>query len=92
MSDKPLTPREMIDLANMLAYLKTPVVLFCDYTNWRGERRRRQIHIRHFWHGATEWHPEPSLMVNAIDMETGVVRDFRVADFHTDTLETPDAS
>nr|WP_250808409.1 hypothetical protein [Neorhizobium tomejilense] len=75
-----------LSFANMLVLLKQPVELSCDYRNWRGEVANRRIRLIEFWYGSTEWHPEPGLLLKAIDLDTGKERDFRVTDFDTATL------
>lgn len=41
-----------------------------EYTNWRGESRRRHIAVDSppLW-GSTEYHPEPQWLVRAMDLE-----------------------
>lgn len=79
--DDPLTSAESVALANMLMALRTPCTISATYTNWRGETRKRHLTPRKLWHGSTEWHPEPGLMLTATDLQTGETRDFRMADF-----------
>ena len=83
---EPLTDHEQIQLTNLLIGMKGPVELSCDYTNWRGEKSTRRLRIKGFWYGATEFHPEPGLMIKAYDFDKKAERDFRVCDFHTSTL------
>ena len=82
----PLTVKEQLDLSNMLLHLKAPVELVCNYKNWKGETSERRLRPIAFWHGSTEWHPEPGLMMKAVDLEKQAERDFRVADFDLATL------
>lgn len=87
MSDpEPLSKGESFALANLIIALKEPVTFRCDYRNWRGEVATRRLVALEFWYGSTEWHPEPGLMLKAIDRNKGLCRDFRVADFDLTTL------
>lgn len=83
---EPLNADEEMQLANMLIALKEPIKFSCEYKNWRGEVSRRRLIAIEFWHGSTEWHPEPGLMLKAIDRNKGTMRDFRVTDFDLSTL------
>lgn len=53
-----------------------------DYTNWRGERRIREILPLRLWYGATEWHPIPTYLLKAIDLEDGKTKDFTMGTIH----------
>jgi hypothetical protein len=46
------------------------------YTNWEGETRWRQVKPRSIYFGATEHHPEPQWLMNAMDMESLKYKDF----------------
>ncbi|MFG6514451.1 hypothetical protein ACGYKD_11650 [Sulfitobacter sp. TB366] len=83
---KALTAREEIQLANMMFALNAPVAFSCEYKNWRGEVSRRHLVAVELWHGSTDWHPEPGLLLKAIDQSKDAIRDFRVADFDLSTL------
>lgn len=52
------------------------------YRNWRGETAIRTIVPIRIWHGATEWHPEAQWLMEAVDSERGVVRDFALRDMN----------
>jgi hypothetical protein len=81
-----LNGSEMLSLANLLVLVKNPVEVSCDYTNWRGVKATRRLRLVEFWHGSTEWHPEPGLLLKAVDLDTGEQRDFSVKDIDTSTL------
>lgn len=49
------------------------------YTNWRGEKRWRHIRPLRTRFGATDWHPEPQELLDAIDLERGVERTFAIS-------------
>ncbi|WP_269581871.1 hypothetical protein [Roseibium sp. Sym1] len=83
---EPVFADEEIAFANILILLKSPIDIRCDYTNWRGETAERHLRVLHIWHGATEWHTDPGLMLKAIDLERAVERDFKVVDFDLSTL------
>lgn len=40
-----------------------------DYTNWRGERRKRLIRPVNIIFGSNEWHTEPQWLLHAVDLE-----------------------
>ncbi len=87
MSDpRPLTDGEQIAFANILNAMKDRPVLACMYRNYRGEVSERRFQVSEFWHGSTEWHPEPCLLLRAFDLGKQAERDFRVLDFDTSTL------
>lgn len=83
---EPLNPAEEILFANILIALKEPLEFSCEYKNWRGEVSRRRLVAIEFWHGSTKWHPDPGLMLKAIDLGKNAERDFRCADFNLSTL------
>jgi predicted DNA-binding transcriptional regulator YafY len=58
-----------------------------DYTNYKGERRKRRILPLNLWWGSNVWHAEPQLFLLAQDLETGEERYFAIKDIHT--LEQP---
>jgi len=87
MSDvEPLSAGEEVQLANFLIALSNPPILSCEYRNWRGEVSARRFSPIEFWYGSTEWHPEPGLMLKALDYGKNAERDFRLADFNISTL------
>lgn len=51
------------------------------YTNWRGETAERTIIPRRVFFGSNEWHPEPQVLIEALDCDKGVVRTFAAAGF-----------
>ncbi len=87
MDVEPLSAEEEFSLANMLMALKAPVEFSCVYKNWRGEVAERRLRAISLWHGVTEWHPVPGLMLKAIDLEKNVERDFRLTDIDISTLK-----
>lgn len=54
-----------------------------DYTNWRGERRRRVIIPtgRVEW-ANSEWHPQMQWLLEAYDPEDGKVKEFAMSGIH----------
>lgn len=50
------------------------------YKNYRGETRERHIVPERLWYGATDWHPEPQWVMDALDVEKGEVRSFAMQD------------
>lgn len=55
-------------------------VTIIDYVNWRGERGRRRIIPKRILFGATEWHPEPQWLLEALDLDKGETRLFAIRD------------
>lgn len=53
-----------------------------DYTNYRGERRVREIKPIELEFTATKWHPVTQYLLRAKDMEDGVVKHFALVDIH----------
>lgn len=49
------------------------------YRNWRREIADRTLVISGYWHGSTDWHPEPQEMFTAYEPATGKLRDFAIA-------------
>jgi hypothetical protein len=59
-----------------------------DYTNWRGERRKRRIVPHDIRFDSTDWHKEPQWLVRAADVELHrqgkpAMRDFALKDIHS---------
>lgn len=70
-----------------LAQLDAPLAeeappIAVDYTNWRGERRIRNILPLRPFHGSNEWHKEPQWLLEAIDPEDGKTKTFAFAGIH----------
>lgn len=40
-----------------------------EYTNWRGERRRRRIKPVRFYFGEVTWHPGQQWLMDAVDLD-----------------------
>lgn len=57
--------------------------LIIDYTNYKGERKLRNIEVECFFYGWSEFHPEgKSLFLCAMDLDKKQRRHFRVSDIH----------
>lgn len=65
-----------------------------DYTNWRGERRVRQIlPTGQLEFSNTEYHPESQWLLEAVDVEDGKVKLFALKDIHSfGVMEPPQQS
>lgn len=50
------------------------------YTNYKGETAYRNIVPEKIWFGATEWHPEPQWLLDALDLEKNALRNFALKD------------
>jgi hypothetical protein len=59
------------------------------YTNYRGEWSMRRIQPVRLWVGSTDWHPEPGLLLEAIDLDKNETRHFAVKDFGPKREATP---
>ena len=59
--------------------MSLPVII--DYTNWRGERRKRSIQPISIRYDSTEWHPEKQWLLTAMD-ENMVTKEFAMKDIH----------
>jgi predicted DNA-binding transcriptional regulator YafY len=53
-----------------------------DYTNWRGERRQRQIVPLHITWTSTEHHNDPQWLLLAYDPEKRETRYFAMMNIH----------
>lgn len=53
-----------------------------DYTNWKGERRLREIKPIELEYTSTTWHPVTQWLLRAKDMEDGKVKHFALSGFH----------
>lgn len=54
-----------------------------DYTNWRGERRKRNIIPRRMRFGSNEWHRTPGWLMDAFDLDACEERTFSLANVHS---------
>lgn len=50
------------------------------YKNYRGETAVRKISPLRLMYGATEWHPEPGWLMEAMDEDKGQLRSFAMTD------------
>jgi predicted DNA-binding transcriptional regulator YafY len=55
-------------------------VVSIRYRNYRGETSMRQIKPSRIWFGATDWHPEPQWLMDAMDVEKDAERSFALRD------------
>lgn len=58
-------------------------VVEIDYTNWRGERSVRRVHVFGIVFKSTEWHPEPQYLLWAVDLSKRAERYFAMRDIHS---------
>ncbi len=59
------------------------MIVTIDYTNYKGNRRLRNIEpVKLYW-GATEYHVEPQWLLKAWDVEANDYRTFAMADIHS---------
>lgn len=54
-----------------------------DYTNWRGERRKRQVRPNRIAFGYTAYHTQMQWLVWALDLESGIEKAFAMKDIHS---------
>lgn len=50
------------------------------YRNYRGETSVRTVKPSRIWFGATDWHPEPQWVLEALDVDKGAERSFAMRD------------
>lgn len=53
-----------------------------DYTNWRGERRLREIKPIEIEWSCTKWHPIHQWLLRAKDMDDGRIKHFAFTGIH----------
>jgi predicted DNA-binding transcriptional regulator YafY len=58
------------------------LLVVIDYTNHRGERKRRTILPLFVHWGKNEWHREEQYLLHAFDVEINAHRDFAMKDIH----------
>jgi predicted DNA-binding transcriptional regulator YafY len=58
-------------------------VVTIRYTNHRGETADRRIIPQSLRFAATEWHPEPQWLLDALDVDKGLQRSFAMQDIHS---------
>lgn len=63
--------------------------VWIDYTNYRNERRVREIRPINIWYGTTQWHPEPQWLLDAEDLGSGSTRTFALQDIHAWDVTKP---
>lgn len=57
-------------------------VVIVDYTNWRGERRRRPIVPVQVCFGTSQYHLGEQWFLLVFDCEDGALKDFALSGFH----------
>jgi predicted DNA-binding transcriptional regulator YafY len=60
----------------------TSLVVTIDYTNWRGQRRKRRVIPGQIMLGNTQWHPEWQWLLSAFDLEDQMTKQFAMKDIH----------
>ena len=68
----------------------TREIVEIDYTNWRGERRKRLVIPLSWTFAANEWHKTPQWLMRAIDMDTTGEKTFAMSGIHS-WKPSPDA-
>jgi predicted DNA-binding transcriptional regulator YafY len=53
-----------------------------DYTNHRGERKKRMIVPYELWFGESPYHSGPQMFLNAYDFKRNEERDFAINGIH----------
>jgi predicted DNA-binding transcriptional regulator YafY len=78
----------------VLAYSKAEVpegdAATIYYRNHRGELATRRILPQRMWFGSTKWHPEPQWLLDAHDLDKGVLRSFALRDMLPAHVEADD--
>ena len=54
-----------------------------DYTNYKGERRRRKITPKNIAFKSTEYHPQTQWVLHAYDEDKKDFRDFAMTNIHS---------
>lgn len=54
-----------------------------DYTNWRGERRVREIRPFRLSFESNEWHPQKQWLLYAFDRGDGKLKSFALRGIHS---------
>lgn len=63
-------------------------IMSVEFTNWRGERRRRKfMPTGKVEFGSTNIHPEPHYYMPVLDLEKNELRDCPLSGFHMETLQ-----
>lgn len=77
-----VTPHETLVVTVPLLYTRTMAsrAVSFEYTNWRGERRVREVIPDSVWFGSNEWHKEPQWLLKAFDVEDGKEKSFSLKD------------
>ncbi len=57
--------------------------VFIDYTNWKGERRVREVSPVNISFTRTEHHPKTEWILRAWDVEKRAYRDFAMKNIHS---------
>lgn len=57
-------------------------IVSIDYTNWRGQRRWRQVIPFCVTFDSNEWHPSQQWLLEALDVETNEMRTFAMQHIH----------
>ncbi|WP_421983415.1 hypothetical protein [Roseibium sp.] len=87
----PLADAEQLQLCNFLLALAADSGLSFTYTNYRGETSQRRVKPLHLWHGSTEHHPKPTLLLCGLDLDKNAERDFKLTDIDMSTMRRTDA-
>jgi predicted DNA-binding transcriptional regulator YafY len=59
------------------------------YTNWRGETSDRTVIPQSLYFGSNEWHPEPTWLMDAIDLAKNELRSFAMTGITSCTQAKP---
>lgn len=70
----------MSDPANFVSHASGATPLSFAYTNWKGAQSRRRVLPCRLYFGATDWHPEPQWLLEALDLDKNALRVFAVRD------------
>lgn len=69
-----------MDLIDIRALPDPKALVTVIYTNYRGEIAVRRIRPMRVYFGATEYHPEPQWLVEAMDIDKEAIRIFALRD------------
>lgn len=58
-----------------------------EYKNWEGKVSTRRVEPYRLWLGSTQWHPNPQMLLKALDLDKNEERDFAINDISSESLK-----
>ena len=69
-----------MDLSNLNVNFIPGQTICFSYKNWQGQVGTRTVQVIRLTYGATEWHPQPQWLLEALDIDKNAVRFFALCD------------